>query len=257
MNLSIDIAPLSKTEHMGRFHPTQLACLDASRIPQHVAIIPDGNRRWAKKRLASAQVGHREGADTLMETVRAAKDLGIKVITFFAFSTENWMRSQEEVTALMALFASYLLEQREEMIQTGTKLETIGDASRLPSFLNDVIYDSKEATHHCDKIRLVLALNYGARDEMCRAIKAMINDHIDAEDINDQMVSRYLDTCQWQDPDLLVRTSGELRISNFLLWQLSYTEIHVAPVLWPDFTPEHLLAAVLDYQGRDRRWGKA
>lgn len=260
--MSIDVAtmPLPTQEKGGKFYPVQLARLDPARIPHHVAIIPDGNRRWAKKRFASAQEGHREGADTLMETVRAAKDLGVKIITFFAFSTENWMRPKEEVIALMALFTDYLLEQRKEMVQNGIKLETIGDASSLPFFLNKTIKDSKEATQHCDKIRLVLALNYGSRNELCRAFKAMLHDYdqqlITKDDVNEDTIARYLDTNKWRDPDLLIRTSGELRISNFLLWQLCYTEIHMAPVLWPDFNSHHLLAAILDYQERERRWGK-
>ncbi len=248
-------------EKMSRFHPALLARLNKNRIPHHIAIIPDGNRRWAKKRLTSAQEGHREGADILLDTVKAAIDLGIKVITFYSFSTENWNRPSDEVAALMSLFTSYLLNQREEMIQNGIKLETIGDLAGLPSILNKVLEDSKSATINCDKIRLVLALNYGSRDEMCRAFKAMLddceNDKLQKDEIDEQTISSYLDTKDWQDPELLIRTSGELRISNFLLWQISYAEIYTAPVLWPDFSSDHLLEALLDYQDRDRRWGGA
>lgn len=259
--MSVDIAIMPLQEKTGRFHATQLARLDPSRVPYHIAIIPDGNRRWAKKRLSTSQEGHREGADTLMETVKAAKELGIKAITFYTFSTENWSRSKEEVTALMALFASYLREQQDEMIQNGIKLETIGELKPLPFFLKQTIHDTKIATQECDQIRLILALNYGARNELCRAFKAMLSDYNDklltTEDINEETITRYLDTQHWPDPELLIRTSGEMRISNFLLWQISYTEIHIAPVLWPDFTPEHLLEAIIDYQGRDRRLGGA
>jgi undecaprenyl diphosphate synthase len=257
--MSANMAVMPFQEKIARFHPAQLALLDRSRIPKHIAIIPDGNRRWAKKRLSSAQEGHREGADTLMETVKAAKELGIEEITFFSFSTENWNRPQEEITALMALMASYLLDQREEMIQSGIKLGTIGELSTLPAFLRQVIHDTKIATQECNKIHLILALNYGARDELCRAFRAMLNDYdhnlLNKDDITEETIASYLDTHPWQDPELLIRTSGEMRISNFLLWQISYAEIHVAPVLWPDFTPEYLLQAILDYQGRDRRWG--
>jgi undecaprenyl diphosphate synthase len=247
-------------EKLRYFHSTQLARLDLTQIPRHVAIIPDGNRRWAKKRCSSAQEGHREGADILMDIVKAAKELHIKAITFYVFSTENWDRPKEEVNALMALFASYLQQQCEEMILNGIKLETIGESNRLPGFLNHIIEESKKATLHCDKIRLILALNYGARNEICRAVRSIIDEYdrhsIKKEDINEDLISKHLDTANWGDPDLLIRTSGEFRISNFLLWQLSYTEIHVAPVLWPDFTSQHLLEAIIDYQRRERRWGR-
>ncbi len=257
--MSVDVAIIPFTEKSSRFHPSQLARLDYSRMPQHIAIIPDGNRRWAKKRLSSIQEGHREGADTLMEIVKAAQELHIKGITFYSFSTENWNRPPEEVIALMALFTSYLIEQREEMVQSGIKVETIGDLSALPSFLCETIQETKIATQECNKINLILALNYGSRDEICRAFRAMLNDYdldsLSKEEINEATISRYLDTHKWKDPDLLIRTSGELRVSNFLLWQISYAEIHVAPVLWPDFTPQHLIEAIVDFQGRQRRWG--
>lgn len=259
--MSVDIAIIPFSEKVSRFHPSQLARLDRSRIPKHIAIIPDGNRRWAKKRLSSVQDGHREGADTLMEIVKAAKELGIEGITFYSFSTENWNRPPEEVLALMALFSNYLTEQCDEMIQSGIKLETIGDLSALPIFLQQVIQETKLATQDCNKVTLILALNYGSRNEICRAFRAMLDDYnhqsLSKEEINEETISRYLDTHKWGDPELLIRTSGELRVSNFLLWQISYSEIHVAPVLWPDFTPQHLIEAVVDFQGRQRRWGGA
>lgn len=259
--MSADVALLSFSAKANRFHPSELTRLDPARIPKHIAIIPDGNRRWAKKRLSTVNEGHREGADTLMETVKAAKELGVEKITFYSFSTENWNRPQEEVLALMALFACYLTEQREEMIQSEIRVETIGDLSALPTFLREVIHETKIATKHCDKVDLILALNYGSRNEMCRAFQAMLEDYdrrlLTKDDINEETISQYLDTNKWKDPDLLIRTSGELRVSNFLLWQISYTEIHVAPVLWPDFTPHHLIDAIVDFQSRDRRWGGA
>ena len=257
--MSVDIAISPFQEKSSRFHPSQLARLDRSRMPQHIAIIPDGNRRWAKKRLSSVQAGHREGADTLMEIVKAAQELGIKGITLYSFSTENWNRPPEEVMALMVLFTAYLTEQREEMVQNGIKLETIGDLTPLPPLLCEAINETKLATQDCNRINLILALNYGSRDEICRAFRGMLDDYdrdcLNKEEINEATISRYLDTHKWGDPDLLIRTSGELRVSNFLLWQISYSEIHVAPVLWPDFTPQHLIEAVVDFQGRDRRWG--
>lgn len=257
--MSVDFAILPFDEKSSRFHPSQLARLDKAKIPKHIAIIPDGNRRWAKKRLSSIQEGHREGADTLMEIVKAAKELEIEKITFYSFSTENWNRAEDEVTALMLLFTTYLMEQCDEMIQCGIRLETIGDASGLPPYLLQTISETKRATKECHDITLILALNYGSRDEICRAFKEMLEDYdrkqLKKEDVNERTISRYLDTGEWCDPELLIRTSGELRVSNFLLWQISYAEIHAAPVLWPDFTPQHLIEALVDYQGRQRRWG--
>lgn len=259
--MSADFAILPFDEKSSRFHPSQLARLDRARIPKHIAIIPDGNRRWAKKRLSSIQEGHREGADTLMEIVKAAKELEIQEITFYSFSTENWNRAEDEVFALMVLMATYLIEQREEMVQSGIKLETIGNLTALPPFLMQAIQGTKEATKECSKITLILALNYGSRDEICRAFKSMLEDYdlhlLKKEEVNEKTISRYLDTHKWNDPELLIRTSGELRVSNFLLWQISYAEIHAAPVLWPDFTPQHLIEAIVDFQGRQRRWGGA
>jgi undecaprenyl diphosphate synthase len=259
--MSVDVAIIPFQDNSSRFSSSQLARLDPLRMPQHIAIIPDGNRRWAKKRLSSVQEGHREGADTLMEVVKAAKELKIKGITLYSFSTENWNRPPEEVMALMALFTTYLTEQREEMVQSGIKLETIGDLEPLPPYLRETIHTTKFATRNCNKISLILALNYGSRNEICRAFRAILEDYdqqlLSKEDINEETISRYLDTHPWGDPDLLIRTSGELRVSNFLLWQISYSEIHVAPVLWPDFKPEHLIDAVIDFQGRERRWGGA
>lgn len=264
MNMIVDTADadlMPSQENMSRFHPAQFARLDRGRVPHHIAIIPDGNRRWAKQRLSSPQEGHQEGANTLMDIVEAARDMGIGMITFYGFSTENWSRSKQEVATLMLLIASNLINERPRMVQEGIKLETIGDLTKLSPYLNKVIQETKDATKICGKIQLNLALNYGGRDEICRAIQNMMRDYdqgtLQKEDISQHTISGYLDTGHWADPELLVRTSGELRISNFLLWQISYTEIHVSPVLWPDFTPQHLLDAVLDYQERERRWGGA
>lgn len=259
MLIESPVTQYSTSQSVSRFSSAQLACLDRTRLPKHVAIIPDGNRRWAKKRLESAQEGHREGADILMDVVKGAQEIGIQTITFYVFSTENWLRSQEEVSALMALFANYLIEQRDDMVANSIKLETIGNLSPLPSFLKEAIFATKAATEGCNRIRLVLALNYGGRDEICRSIQMMLDDYekqqLKKEDINELTISQYLDTADWEDPELLIRTSGEMRISNYMLWQISYTEIHMTPVLWPDFKPYHLLEAILDYQRRERRWG--
>ncbi len=241
------------------FHAEDLEQLDPLHTPKHIAIIPDGNRRWAKKYFFNLQLGHQEGADTLMEIVEAAQELKIKVITFYSFSTENWNRPFHEVMMLMTLFTNYLDQQQKRMVNNGIKLETIGDLTPLPESLKQAITATKEATKQCDDIRLVLGFNYGSRDEICRSFHRLLEDYeqkkIQKEEINEAMISRYLDTREWSDPELFIRTSGELRLSNFLLWQISYAEIYVAPVLWPEFTPKHLLEAVLDFQNRQRRWG--
>ena len=259
MTLEVVASPIPQAKKY--FNAMQLEQLDVTRIPHHIAVIPDGNRRWAKQRTATADVGHREGADTLMEIVKAAKELGIKALTLFSFSTENWNRSSEEIAALMIIYMNYLIEQCDEMVNNGIKLETIGDLSRLPHALIEVIQQTKTATKECSQFNLILALNYGSRNEICRAFQAMLDDYdqnrLSKEDFNEETISRYLDTHPWGDPDLLIRTSGECRISNFLLWQISYTEIYVSDVLWPDFSPQHLLKAVIDFQHRDRRWGGA
>lgn len=260
-------APLSNVpSHWAHFLEIQspgvsLPILDPQRIPRHVAIIPDGNRRWASNRLLQASEGHKEGADTLMEIVKTAQVLGVSTLSFYAFSTENWSRPKHEVDALMSLFADYLAGNIETMIEWGIRLDTIGDLTPIPRFLRDVIDETKRRTASCHKINLVLALNYGGRNEICRALKAMMQDsmkgHLSIEEISEKTVGAYLDTHALGDPDLLIRTSGEFRISNFLLWQLSYTEIYVADVLWPSFTPRHFLDALVNFQQRERRLGGA
>jgi undecaprenyl diphosphate synthase len=241
------------------FTPEQLLELDLSRIPKHVAIIPDGNRRWAKMRKAPIEAGHKEGANVLFDIVKAAQELGVRALTVYSFSTENWNRSPLEVQALMQLINSCLRHLCEPMIQHGVRLCCIGELSRLPNFLIKTLEEIKEATKHCHKIDLVLALNYGGRDELRRAFQVILKDYENGkfkkEEITERLIARYLDTNFQDDPDLLIRTSGEMRISNFLIWQTCYTEVFVSQVLWPDFTPYHLLEAILDYQKRDRRLG--
>ncbi|MBS3904992.1 MAG: isoprenyl transferase [Simkania sp.] len=241
------------------FTEEDLHLLDPLRIPEHVAIIMDGNRRWAKQRALPGIVGHTQGAAMLRKVVQAATELGIRVLTVYAFSTENWQRSPIEIKTLMHIFKSYLRDQRESMIKQGVRLETIGDLSKFPEDILKEICYSKEATKHCAKIDLVLALNYGGRDDLRRAVQAMIEDHatgrLSGEKITENIIAGYLDTAQWKDPELFIRTSGEKRLSNFLLWQLSYAEVYITDVLWPDFDEKELLNAVLDFQQRNRRWG--
>lgn len=235
------------------------ASLDIMRIPQHIAIIPDGNRRWAKKNRLSVAAGHSAGADLITTITQAAQELGVKVVTCYGFSTENWSRNPIEVTALFWLLESYLTAQRQILIDSNIRFQTIGDLSKLPTSSQRVVADIKQATAHCNSTTLVLALNYGGRDEIRRAIQAMVADyskHLFREDeVTETLISRYLDTAAWKDPDLLIRTGGEQRMSNFLLWQTSYTELSVSELLWPDFTPKHLLETIVQFQKRERRLG--
>ena len=241
------------------FSLEQMSLLDQTRIPKHVAIIPDGNRRWAKKESFQPNVGHHHGADILMDVVKSAQEIGIKTLTFYTFSTENWNRDPDEVAGLMWIIQNYLSDKCSEMIKFGVKFDCIGDMSGVPIDLYQTIQETKKATAHCEKIDMVLAINYGSRDEICRAIQLIAADYsihkILTEDITQELVSSYLDTRKWSDPELLIRTSGEMRISNFLLWQLSYAEIYVSNVLWPDYRPNHLFQAIYNYQQRDRRLG--
>ena len=238
-----------------------LATLDPARIPQHIAFIPDGNRRWAKQHEEEIAHGHKTGADNLIDITLAAKALGVKVLTFYLFSTENWSRSKEEVAALMWLLQEFLTVNRQRMIDEGIKVSTIGHTSALPKEVYDCIGESVEATAGCDKIEMVMALNYGGRNEIVRAVKHLVSEYSvkdrSAEEINEEVIGKCLDTSQWSDPELLIRTSGEMRLSNFLLWQLSYSEIYFTHLLWPDFKPQDLLKAIVDYQKRERRLGGA
>lgn len=241
------------------FSPQQLACLDKTRIPSHVAIIPDGNRRWAKKQQEDYEKGHEAGATNLIEIVKAAKTIGIKALTFYLFSTENWVRSKEEVAALMWLLQDFLKEHCEEMQAQGVSLKTIGDLEALPKEVLTVVEETIEATRQCEQIDMILALNYGGRDEIRRVFHRLLDHYADGnlkkEEVTEKLIASYLDTELWGDPDLLIRTSGEMRLSNFLLWQLSYTEIYVTQLLWPEFKPSDLLDAVADFQKRERRLG--
>lgn len=240
------------------FTPAQAASVDKMRIPRHIAIIPDGNRRWAKQRDEMAFLGHQAGANTLIEIVKAGKELGVKAMTFYLFSTENWNRSKEEVIALMWLLEDFLRRRCEEMKEHGVRLMTIGNLAALSSEVQLAIEETKQSTAHCTNIDMIFALNYGGRDDLCRAFHKIIDEHkgmLKSEHLTENLISRHLDTAPWGDPDLLIRTSGEMRISNFLLWQLSYSEIHVTDALWPDFSHEDLLKAIKDFQTRDRRLG--
>lgn len=228
-------------------------------VPRHVAIIMDGNRRWAKKRGVPVKVGHWQGADTLDKLTEFASDIGVEVLTVYSFSTENWSRPRDEVSSLMELFSAYLKKMRKKMIREGVRLSHIGDIKHLPEKLRELLLQVEADTAHGKKITLVLALNYGSRNEMTRAVQEIARDveegTLSSDEINEELIASKLDTATIGDPDLLIRTSGEMRLSNFLLWQLSYTELYITEQLWPDFSREDFLEAITTYRKREIRRG--
>ncbi|MEI6241993.1 MAG: polyprenyl diphosphate synthase [Chlamydiota bacterium] len=237
----------------------EMALLDKKKIPFHVAIIMDGNRRWEKKQGLPLLSGHNYGADNLNRIVRAACELGIKVVTVYAFSTENRSRSKLEVSFLSSLFEKYMVEQRELLRKEGVRLDCIGAWKKMSPNIQKVVEETKEFTKNGKNIDLVIAVNYGGRDEIRRASIRMVEDVekkiLTKEQITEDLFSQYLDTSKWPDPDLLIRTGGEKRLSNFLLWQASYAEMILIDTLWPDFSEKHLFDAVLEFQKRNRRKG--
>ncbi|MBC6419657.1 MAG: isoprenyl transferase [Prochloron sp. SP5CPC1] len=234
--------------------------LDASRLPQHVAVIMDGNGRWASRQRKPRIMGHQRGVDTLKDLLRCCKDWGIHALTAYAFSTENWGRPLEEVTFLMTLFERVLRRELAEMIAENIKISFVGNLTALPETLQDEIRRSMEDTQDNTGTRFTVATNYGGRQEIiqaCRAIATRVQQgDLKVEDINEGLFASHLYTGDLVDPDLLIRTSGEMRLSNFLLWQMAYGEIYVTDTLWPDFDRFEFHKAVLAYQKRDRRFGK-
>ncbi|MGP9788425.1 polyprenyl diphosphate synthase [Roseinatronobacter sp. NSM] len=230
-----------------------------SRNDLHVAVIMDGNGRWASNRGWPRLVGHRKGAERVRKLVAACPGLGIRYLTVYAFSTENWKRSTEEVLGLMSIFARYIQREADRMKREGVRLRFIGDRTRLDSKLQALIQWIETETAGNDRVHLSVALNYGGRDEITRATRAMAQDAasgtLNADDISDAVLARYLDTRDLPDPDLVVRTSGETRVSNFLLWQAAYAEYVFTPTLWPDFTPVTMQDILKDYATRERRFG--
>ena len=233
--------------------------IDKEKLPHHIAIIMDGNGRWAKKKSLNRISGHIKGVDAVREVVTACRELGIKILTLYAFSVENWKRPKEEVHALMGLLKEYLLKEREEMVQNNIRLYAIGRIEDLPLDVQTILQETMKKTEHCDGMILNLALSYGGRSEILHAVQGILSDFqkgkIRPEEITFQRFSQYLWTRGIPDPDLLIRTSGEFRISNFLLWQIAYTELYVTETLWPDFDRKELLKAIADYQSRERRFG--
>ncbi|MDO5519732.1 MAG: isoprenyl transferase [bacterium] len=230
------------------------------RVPNHVAVILDGNGRWAKKRLMPRNYGHKQGSKNVEKMCEVAWNLGIKYFTVYAFSTENWGRPQEEVDELMRLLRNYMLDCIERTSKNNMRVRIIGDKKGLPEDLQESIRILEEKSSVNTGLNFTIALNYGSRDEITRAVKEIAEEckenNIQVEDITSQMISEHLDTKDMPDPDLLIRTSGEQRLSNYLLWQLAYTEFYFTDVLWPDFDKKQLEKAIEYYNGRDRRFGK-
>ncbi len=238
----------------------ELNGLDKSRLPQHVAIIMDGNGRWAKLRGKNRIEGHRRGKTSVRVIVEMSRKIGIRYVSLYAFSTENWFRPHDEVDALMGLLEHYLAAEQAKMMRYGIRLLAIGDRSRLPANVRSTLEKVIELTRDNQRMTVVLALSYSGRDEIVRMAKEMARqtrDHkLDPEEIDEKTVAAHLDTRGVPDPDLLIRTSGEMRISNFYLWQIAYSELYVTPTLWPDFREREYLQALLDYQRRRRRFGR-
>ena len=239
---------------------TQDEVLSASHIPSHVAIIMDGNGRWAKQRGLPRTEGHIRGQDALRTTLRAAARRGIKYLTVYTFSTENWSRPQEEVDALMSILVSAIHAETPQLIAEGVRMRAIGDLSRLPQQAQDSLAESIELTKDGAQITLILALSYSSRDEIRRASQRLAAEaaagRLRPEEITEELISSYLDTAEYPDPDLVIRTGGEKRISNYLLWQSAYSELYFSETYWPDFGQEALDEALAAYASRERRFGK-
>jgi len=234
--------------------------IQVNRIPKHVAIIMDGNGRWAKKQGLMRIFGHRRGVDAVRDAIEFAAEVGIQYVTMYAFSTENWNRPAIEVNALMQLLVDSIEKELPALMKNGIRLKTLGNIAELPGNCAAQLKKAEELTKDNAKTTLVLALSYSGRWDIIEAMKKIGNDikegKIQPNEVDDSVVSAALNTAQYPDPDLLIRTSGEQRISNFLLWEIAYSEVYFTNVLWPDFTKNHFLDAILDYQSRERRFGK-
>jgi undecaprenyl diphosphate synthase len=226
------------------------------RVPAHVAMIMDGNGRWASARGLPRLAGHRAGTENLRAIITASVELGIKYLTIYAFSTENWGRPEDEVNGLMFILADVIDRELEELNREGVQLRHIGRLERLGPVLRQKVVNAVEMTRNNDRLILSVAFNYGGRDEIIHAIRDMVADGINPEDIDEALVDRYLYTAGVPDPDLIIRTSGEMRLSNFLIWQAAYAEWYVTQTLWPDFGKEELQKAISDFAMRDRRYGR-
>ena len=233
--------------------------IDMQRIPEHVAIIMDGNGRWAKQRGLPRSLGHNKGVSVLKEIIKVSKSLGCKVLTVYAFSTENWKRPSKEINFLLDLFEKVLKKEIDEIHQESIKISFIGELSPFPESLRSIINSSEALTRNNKNFTLNVCVNYGGRQEIVKVAKKIaiksFSGEIKPNDINEELINSELLTKGVKDPELLIRTSGEKRISNFLLWQLAYSEIHISDVFWPDFDESEFLMAIIDYQSRNRRFG--
>ncbi|MGM0427077.1 MAG: isoprenyl transferase [Thermodesulfobacteriota bacterium] len=240
---------------------TKMTDMDPDKIPQHVAVIMDGNGRWAKQKGLRRVLGHEKGADAVRDVVTTSREIGVRWLTLYAFSEENWKRPEHEIQALMRLLHRFLKKELDEMQKNGIRLNTIGRTEKLPAATRQILLDTMEKTQANHHMVLTLALSYGGRQEITDAVQEIarrVSRHeLDSSDISETLISNTLYTREMPDPDLLIRTSGEYRISNFLLWQLSYTELYITSTLWPDFSKEEYLRAISEYQQRDRRFGTA
>jgi len=230
--------------------------IPADKLPRHVAMIMDGNGRWALSRGLPRLAGHKAGTENLRRVIRSTVEFGVKYLTIYAFSTENWGRPLEEVRGLMSILEDVLQKELGELHKEGVQLRHIGRLERLPGRLQEQVLSAIELTKNNDRLVLNVAFNYGGRDEIVHAIQKIIKDGIDAENVTDELVNQYLYTAGVPDPDLIIRTSGELRVSNFLIWQAAYSEWYVTPTYWPDFDKAEYQRALETFAQRDRRYGK-
>ena len=234
--------------------------LDKTKLPIHVAIIMDGNGRWAKKHFLSRIKGHEKGSEAVRTIVRACREFGIAYLTLYAFSTENWQRPQSEFDALMSLLIKFLKSEQQELFENDIRLHVIGQIERLPAEVRQALHETMKLTQKNSGLQLNLALSYGSRDEIVRVVRQLArkskNGQIDPDRINAEIVAQHLYTKGIPDPDLLIRTSGEMRISNFLLWQIAYAEIHITPTYWPDFSRDEFYQILKEFQKRERRFGQ-
>lgn len=237
-----------------------MAEIDKERLPRHVAIIMDGNGRWATQRGLTRITGHRRGKQSVQDIVEAARRLGIEYLSLYAFSTENWQRPRDEVAALMRFLRHFLAAELKKMMKNGIRLLAIGNLRRLPRDVQVALRQTIEDTRHNTGMTVILAVSYGAREELTEAARAIARKvrrgDIDPEDVDQDLLASHLGTAGVPDPDLLIRTSGEMRVSNFMLWQIAYTEIYVTDTLWPDFREREFLDAVAHFQRRERRFGR-
>lgn len=233
--------------------------IDLSALPEHIAIIMDGNGRWAKKHGKVRTFGHQHGVEAVRDTAEACAELGIKYLTLYAFSTENWVRPKYEVNALMTLLVKTIASETKTLLKNNIRLLTIGDISKLPADCRESLHECMEKTKNLDRMNLVLALNYSSKWEITEAARRIAaraeKGELKSKDVDEKLFASFLATAGMPDPELLIRTSGEYRISNFLLWQIAYAELHFTPVLWPDFRRKDVYQAIIDFQKRERRFG--